>query len=281
MNAHPQNRLMLDNFIKTINQYFKANTSSLRDISVQNKEITLIKKGIEIFTKFFTQEQKDDFMRKIDSNLQYLNGINHYKDTKNKEEIIGYLDKYVCKLSLKNGLKIFIGRDAYLIYLFYKRQARKKGNDDYSFLRYSRPYLFGNSNGEGYFKLIELLYKNKFKEDKYSQFLTNFKNNLKNENGFYENIRNKTLHMIKTEKVIQKLNQYKKFTVVDSGIQAGLALPMSIVLEEEGYKGSFSLFSCYKWVHRLFINKVFTDNLFILDKLEHESLKSFNQNFGN
>jgi len=267
------------NLIQNIKDYYKK-VNSKKDTHKKKREIRQMAKGIDIWLKFYPEAYKKDFFSTL--NIPIITNIAHtahlFDEKRKKDSVQKEINIFVNKLIESPGFKIFIGRDAFILYDTYRKalEANKERRDDFFFLKFSRPFLFHKSNDENYITLTELIHKNTLSNKSFSPFYSHYSSSLDNTGLFYKRIRKKTLILFKKHNLIRKLNEYKKFKIIDSGMQGGLVLPLVRVLQHEGYQGSFSLFYCFPWLKNIYKGKVQTQNIETFVQLEHDSIRTYN-----
>lgn len=265
------------NFIKTINRYYINVIQKLTDLKKKNDLLNNMKYTIEIWLKFFSASYKKAFMHLLHPDiLLFKVQIRKLANERHLLKIIEtQLDTYVKRLHKTKNPKIFIGKDAFFLYSLYKQFLIKSNlpTDNAIFLKYSRSYLFGKSNDNNYIQLTELIYNQNI-NNSLKVFLKEYKSAFEHEK-FYSRVRTKTLFLLKKNGILEKLNDSGTYTIIDSGMQGGLILPLISILDHEGYKGSFSLFYSFDWLFRLYRGKAFTKNPYIFAVVEREGAKAY------
>lgn len=263
-----------ENLIRTINSFYRDQVSKIKDWEEKEKQIILICKGIDVFLKFLNQSFKIQFLSRIDAAILSSLGKAQKMSRKNHLKMFNSLTSaFIKELGKSQNFKIFIGKDAYFLYGLYKKYYLNK--TDFTFIKYSRPYLFGMSNGVDYFKLVDLIYKNIMVSADFDKFIEHYTRDLKESKLYYYHIRERTTLLLRKKKMFKILKKYGSTTIIDSGAQGGLILPLMAILSEEGFKTDFLLLSCYNWLPAFIKRRAFTQDLFIFDKAEHEGIKRY------
>lgn len=263
------------NLVNALNRYYREHIAPLQDEKARTWELVLLNKGLDIFLKFLAQDFKDRFYDQLHPEIvAYKDSFKAYEKNyqdpaKMKAEVEGFSDK----LSQQESLKIFIGKDAYLLYKDYA--ARYKDRQDYVFVPYSRRYLFDISNGNGYFKIVNTIYDGAMQTDTIEDFIVYFKKKFREDEQLYLNVKLRTLRMLLKRRIYSKLKSYSHICIIDSGTQGGLIFPFMTVLDDEGCKDTFMLFSCFNWIYPLLKKFVYTKDLFMFHRVELEGARIY------
>jgi len=265
-----------NNFIQNIRDYYN-NINLQKDVQKRQKKVEQMIKSINIWLKFYPETFKRRFFDAL--NIPFAANKLHIFEEKEKKHLVKKaLNNYIEKLIKSPSLKIFIGRDAFILYTVYRETVKKfeEKKNDSIFIKFSRPFLFSKSNDLNYIMLTELIHKNTISNPNFSTFYSHYSSSLDNTDIFYKRIRKKILVCLNKYNLVRKLNEYKTFQIIDSGMQGGLALPLVRVLQNEGYSGTFSLFYCFPWLKKIFKGKVYTQNINFFEQLEYDSIHLYN-----
>lgn len=263
------------NLVNAVNRYYSAHVLPINDHKTREWELVLLNKGLDVFLKFLPNDFKASFYSKLEKEIaDYKDSFKAYE--KNYDDP-GKMDAEVAAFSHRiakdDSLKIFIGKDAYLLYKDYA--AKYKDRQDYVFVPYSRKYLFDISNGNGYFKIVNIIYDGAMKTDNIDDFIVYFKQKFREDEQLYLNVKLRTLKMLLRKRIYRRLKSYKSICIIDSGTQGGLIFPFMTVLDDEGCNDTFMLFSCFNWIYPLLKQFVFTKDLFMFYRVEHVGAKLY------
>lgn len=264
--------ILPENLLRAINDFYRSKTKG--KAKPGSKELTQLGKSVDIWLKFYPPQFKQKFMRSL--LLPHPRRLRYRYSVRATPLMVNEMNAFVDKLLKQKGLKIFIGKDAYVLYEKYRIARAKAGEEnDGCFIRYSRPFLFNKSNDNNYLTLTELIHQGNVVNMSFVSFYRKYKAALRSKGEFYKNIHKKSLSLLAKHGLIEKLNKYGSFTVIDSGMQGGLALPLRVVLEEEGYKGNVNLFFCFPWLSKPYKGKIQTHNIDTFVQLEHLSMREY------
>ena len=256
-----------------INKYYHDHVASLKEEDAR-EETLLIYKGIDIFLKFLNHDLKDAFCLRLDPHiLAARSAFVAAERSRRGEDYLADVERFTRKMGEERSAKVFIGKDAYLLHHSYINLFPDRR--DSFFIPYSRKYLFTVSNGNGYFEIVDLLYRVAAKSPGLKEFLVDFKQGLRLKEKLYYLIKTRSLKMLTDHHLLVELQRFDRVTVIDSGTQGGLIFPLMTVLTDEGFNCDFKLFSCFNWIYPLFSRHVFTKDLYSFIRVEHAGAKLY------
>lgn len=263
------------NLVNAVNRYYREHVAPLKDEKAREWELVLLNKGLDIFLKFLTQDFKDRFYAQLEKEIvAYKDSFKAFeKNYDDPEKMQSEVAAFSDRMASQDSLKIFIGKDAYLLYKDYASKYKHK--QDYVFLPYSRKYLFDISNGNGYFQIVNIIYDGAMKTDNIDDFIVYFKKKFREDEQLYLNVKLRTLKMLLKRRIYRRLKDYKSICIIDSGTQGGLIFPFMTVLDDEGCNDTFMLFSCFNWIYPLLKKFVFSKDLFMFHRIEHAGAKLY------
>lgn len=269
-----QNISIPDHLVETINRYYRTHVAKLPE-KERMWELVLINKGLDIFLKFLKEEIKNDFYARLDPQVaSHRRSFRRYeKNYADETETYRLIHAFSDTLGTQKSLKIFIGKDAYVLYKDYAAKYRER--KDYVFLPYSRKLLFDVSNGNGYFEIVNIIYEACMKTDNLDDFIAFFKKRFKENEQLYLTVKLRTLKLLLKHKTYHRLREHDSICIIDSGTQGGLIFPFMTVLDDEGFNDAFKLFSCFNWIYPMLQKHVFTKDLFIFHKVEHIGMRLY------
>jgi hypothetical protein len=269
--------MQMQKVINTIVSYHELYSSTLTQAQVarENWSVAL---GVQILLKKLSQKTKDVFWHKLPADIQkYQHTLRIPGNTKYNHHLlrrdIGLTINYIVKYYNDWG-KIFLSRDAYLLYIKY--YALVKRNDAIE-LFYKRKNIIGDNNGPLYMQVIDSIYGAFNKSVNYSEFRKNFFSEFEKRKKLFNQIRKNSIFMLENTDVRDFIAHHKKIIVIDTGTQGGLALPLTHFLEEYRIQSDFFLYTCYPWLYSFYRNNAFTGNMKLLQLLESESAKLYSQ----
>lgn len=227
--------------------------------------------GINILLKFLPRDMQKNINKMLVPSLQVKYPIQHKKA--DAIELLRVTNEMVEGLGRNNDIKIFIGRDAYFLYQKYVEKFPTR-SDSY-FMMYTRRYLFGAANNWGYFKIIGYIYRQNLTSLTFPIFLANFKKNIQSDQRFYKMISKKTIGLLQKIDILTKIIRLRRVTIIDSGTQGGLILPLLVVLKDLGVYVDFRMIACFSWLKNIYKNKIITDDLTLLILLEKISVQTY------
>lgn len=257
-----------------INQYFRQKVIYLNK-SKKLEEIFQIIQGVEIFLKFFPKSFKTRFYSLLDLELR-----NQYRRMSKRippSLLLFFTSKVNAYIShlfecFPNYIKIFLSRDAYILYSSYREQISDPNSISIELL-YNRKILLGGNNNSSYLTLTSLIYKQDILNVPLNSFITSFKDFLKKETNLHDSIRRKTHTILQRHPYLSKLKKTNKVLIIDSGAQGTLLLPLLIYFQENNINTDFSMFTCYPWIYSLYKNRVFSKECIpLLPLLEKKSI---------
>lgn len=263
--------------INTVIAYHKSYSHTLTKAQIA-RENGSVARGIQILLKKLNQKTKDAFWQRLPLDLRKYQ---HVLKVPSSTKYNLYLLKRDIRLTTDHIVKnyegwgkIFLSRDAYLLYIKY--YAKTKKNDAIE-LFYKRKNIIGDNNGPLYMQVIDSIYEAFNKSKDYPKFRDNFLGAFKKQKKLFNQIRENSLRVLENPDTHDFISRHDKIVVIDTGTQGGLALPLAYFLEEYHIRSDFFLYTCYPWLYSFYKNNAFTGNMKLLQLLENESAKLYLQ----
>lgn len=262
---------MLFSLVQFINQYIEQ-INRYVDKKQKKEELVLVSTSVEIFLKFLDKKFKDEFWRQLNPILYPFrsSSTSLFRNTAHMRKYLqqlleGFIN--VLGTKYKEYEKIFLSRDAYILFDMYSKQFKDKTAHEFL---YTRKLLYGANNGDKYLRFTNLIYKGlNIKSDKKS-FVETYIKNVQREKKSYEIIMRKTEQLLNKQSILKNTNKQKKILLIDSGIQAGLLLPLYMYLVSKGYAVDLCMFTGVRWLSNILTHRLYTKNIYVLPLLERQ-----------